>query len=401
MKTSPQQLRQIIAILACLLVAAPLGCGKKEASSKQANVVPEVHVVEVVQQDVPIYSEWVGTTDGNINAQIRAQVTGYLVKRAYSEGAFVKKGDLLFELDASKFRAVLDQGKGDLEKAQAQLLKTKMDVARDTPLVKQGAVSQKELDDSLQAYAAAKGTVAAAQAAVDQAKLNLQWTRITAPIDGVVGIAQAQIGDLVEPTTPLTSMSAVDPIRVYFPVSEQEYMAAAERISKRYEDNARDPNAIDDLSPKMEMILSNGKVYPHKGKFFLADRQVDVKTGTIRIAAQFPNPGNLLRPGQFARIRAVLKMKERALLVPQRAVTEMQGSYQVAVVKPDNKVDIRSIKVGERIGALWVIDQGVQPGERVVVEGLQKLKAGMTVNPKASQATPEEKDASPLKDKAG
>jgi len=400
-KTSSQQLRQIIAILACFLAAAFLGCGKKEAASKSATAVPEVHVVEVVQQDVPIYSEWVGTTDGNINAQIRAQVTGYLLKRAYTEGAFVKKGDLLFELDASKFRAVLDQGKGDLEKAQAQLLKTKMDVARDTPLVKQGAVSQKELDDSLQAYAAAKGSTAAAQAAVDQAKLNLQWTRITAPIDGVVGIAQAQIGDLVEPTTPLTSMSAVDPIRVYFPVSEQEYMAAAERISKRYEDNARNPNAIDDLSPKMEMILSNGKVYPHKGKFFLADRQVEVKTGTIRIAAQFPNPGNLLRPGQFARIRAVLKMKERALLVPQRAVTEMQGSYQVAVVKQDNKVDIRSIKVGERIGTLWVIDQGVQPGERVVVEGLQKLKAGMTVNPKTAQSSPEDKVVSPPKDKAG
>jgi len=397
-----------VLIVASTLTAGLPACGKKEAASKTAHSPPEVQVVEVVQKNVPVASEWVGTTDGNVNAQIRAQVTGYLLKRPYTEGAFVKKGDLLFQLDPSKFQAALNQAKGDLAKAQAQLLKTKQDVERDTPLAKQGAISQKELDDSIQAYAAARGTLAATQASVEQAKLNLDWTRITAPIDGVVGIAQAQIGDLIQPNTELTSMSSLDPIRVYFPASEQEYMAAAQKISQRYESLAKGPQSDNANGPGLEMILSDGKLYPHKGRFFLADRQVDVKTGTIRVGALFPNPGNLLRPGQFARVRAVLKTKENALLVPQRAVTEMQGAYQVAVVMPDNKVDIRAVKVGERTGGLWVIDQGLKPGERVVVEGLQKLKAGMTVSPKPFQAAPEgkdalpeEKDEAPQKEKAG
>jgi membrane fusion protein (multidrug efflux system) len=363
-----------------------LGC-KQEASSTPAHPVPEVEVVEVVQKDMPIYSEWVGTTEGHVNAKIRAQVTGYLLKRPYIEGAFVKTGDLLFELDPSKFRVSLDQAKGDLAKAQAQLMKAKLDVERDRPLAKQGAISQKELDDSIQAYEAAKGAGATAKAAVDQAKLNLEWTKVTAPIDGVAGIAQAQIGDLVDPNTVLTSISTLDPIRVYFSASEQEYLAAAEKIASRYETRARDPRSLEDLPPNVEMILSDGTLYQHKGRFFLADRQVDVKTGTIRIAALFPNPGNILRPGQFARVRAVTKTKEGALLVPQRAVTEMQGSYQVAVVTPDNRVDIRAVKVGERAGNLWIIDQGVDAGDRVVVEGLQKLKAGMTVNSKPFQTS--------------
>ena len=209
-----------------------------------------------------------------------------------------------------------------------------------------------------------------------------QGTRITAPIDGVVGIAKAQIGDLIEPTTELTSISTLDPIRVYFPVSEQEYLTAAEKITQRYEAHLKDPRSSEELPANVEMILSNGQVYPHKGRFFLADRQVDVKTGTIRIAALFPNPGNILRPGQFARVRAVTKTKLGALLVPQRAVTELQGSYQVAVVTPENLVEIRPVKVGERVGSLWIVDQGLQPGERVVAEGIQKLKAGMTVHPK-------------------
>lgn len=408
MNLTTQRLKLALVILGSLLSAALPACGKKEAASKQAHSPPEVHVVSVIQKTVPVASEWVGTTDGNVNAQIRAQVTGYLLKRPYTEGAFVKKGDLLFELDSSKFKAALDQAKGDLAKAQAQLLKAKMDVERDTPLAKQGAISQKELDDSIQAYAAAKGMLVASQASVEQAKLNLDWTRITAPIDGVVGIAQAQIGDLIQPNTELTSMSSLDPIRVYFPASEQEYMAAAQKINQRYEAHAKNPKADDAEPAGLEIFLSDGKLYPHKGKFFLADRQVDVKTGTIRVGALFPNPGNLLRPGQFARVRAVLKTKENALLVPQRAVTEMQGSYQIAVVLPDNKVDIRAVKVGERTGGLWVIDQGLKPDERVVVEGLQKLKAGMTVSPKPYQSSPEGKDEppegkdeAPPKEKAG
>jgi RND family efflux transporter MFP subunit len=263
-----------------------------------------------------------------VNAVIRAQVSGYLLKRPYTEGSFVKKGDLLFELDPSKFRAALDQAQGDLDKAEAQFMKTKQDVERDTPLAKQGAISQKELDDSIQANAAAKGSTAAAKAAVEQAKLNLGWTRVTAPIDGVVGIAKAQIGDLIDANSELTSMSTLDPIKVYFPISEQEYLGAAEKVRERYKERQKGEEYS---GVQLELILGGEKVYPHKGQFYLVDRQVDVKTGTIRVAALFPNPSNLLRPGQFARVRAVTKIREKALLVPQRAVTEMQGSYQVAV----------------------------------------------------------------------
>ena len=366
--------------LVCLLSLLPLvlvHC-KGETSSAPPTPLPHVDVVEIIQKDVPMYSEWVGTTDGSVNARIRAQVSGYLLKQLYVEGGTVKKGDLLFELDPSKFKAALDQAQGDLVKAQAQLMKSKLDVERDTPLAKRGAISQKELVDSIQAYEAAKGAAAAAKAAVEQAKLNLGWTRITAPIDGVVGIAKAQIGDLIDANTEVTSMSTLDPIRVYFPVSEQEYLGAAEKIRQRYKEH--DEGAAYG-GPQLELILGGDKVYPHKGQFFLIDRHVDVKTGTILVAALFPNPNNVLRPGQFARVRAVTSTKEKALLVPQRAVTELQGTYQVAVVTPDNKVDVRPVKVGQRTGSLWIIDQGLHQGERVVVEGLQKLKAGMTVNP--------------------
>jgi membrane fusion protein (multidrug efflux system) len=347
-----------------------------------------VEVADVIQKDVPIYSEWVGTTDGSVNALIRAQVSGYLMKRPYTEGGYVNTGELLFELDPSKFKVALDQAQGELSKAQAQLLKTKQDVERDTPLSKQGAISQKEFTDSVQAYEAAKGETAAAKAAVDQAKLNLGWTRITAPINGVVGIAKAQIGDLIDAKSELTSMSTLDPIKVYFPISEQEYLGASEKVQERYKElqAGKEYGGV-----ALELILSGEKVYPHKGQYFLLDRQVDVKTGTILVAALFPNPNSLLRPGQFARVRAVTKTREKALLVPQRAVTEMQGSQQVAVVTPENKVDFRPVKVGERTGSLWIIDKGLNPGERVVVEGLQKLKAGMTVDPKPFQGQADEK----------
>lgn len=365
----------------CLLIllAGTLVHCKGETASAPSPPLLHVEVVDVIQKDVPIYSEWVGTTDGSVNAHIRAQVSGYLLKRPYTEGEFVHKGDLLFELDQSKFKVALDQTQGDLAKAQAQFLKAKQDVERDTPLAKQGAISKKELTDSVQAYEAAKGDTAAATAAVEQAKLNLGWTRITAPIDGVVGIAKAQIGDLIDANSELTSMSTLDPIRVYFPVSEQEYLGAAEKIQQRYKEH-KEGEAYSGV--QLELILGGETVYPHKGQFFLVDRQVDVKTGTILVAALFPNPNNLLRPGQFSRVRAVTKIRDKALLVPQRAVMELQGSYQVAVVTPDNTVDVRPVKVGQRTGNLWIIEQGLNPGERVVVEGLQKLKAGMRVDPK-------------------
>ena len=374
-------------ILVTLSALALVHCKGETASAPPPPSV-QVEVATVIQKDVPIQMEWVGTTDGSNNALIRAQVSGYLIKRPYTEGSFVKQGTLLFELDPSKFQTALDQALGELAKAQAQFTKTKQDVERDTPLAKEGAISRKELDDSIQAHAATKGIVASAKAAVEQAKLNLSWTKIRAPIDGVVGISKAQIGDLIDANTELTSISTLDPIRVYFPVSEQEYFEAADKIQQGYKDQKEGKEYSLAL---LELVLGGEKVYPHKGQFHLVDRQVDTKTGTIRVAALFPNPNNLLRPGQFAKVRAVTKTKENAILVPQRAVTEMQGSYQVAVVSPENKVDIRAVKVGQRSAGLWIIDQGLKAGERVVVEGLQKVKAGMTVDPKPFQGQPDEK----------
>ncbi|HSE59664.1 MAG TPA: efflux RND transporter periplasmic adaptor subunit [Nitrospiraceae bacterium] len=336
----------------------------------------------VAQEDVPLYGEWVGTTDGLVNATIQARVTGYLLRRNFEEGAFVRKGDLLFEIDPRPFQAALAEAKGQLSRAQALLVKTELDVKRDRPLAAAMAISQKELDDSIQAHESAKGSVASARASVLQAQLNLDFTRIEAPIDGVTGIAKAQVGDLVGPNSgALTSISTVDPIRVYFPISEQEYLKAASKVQAKYRAQAR---SQDD---GLELILADGNLYPHKGSYLLVDRQVDVKTGTIRVAATFPNPGNLLRPGLFARVRAPTQTKKGAVLVPQRAVTELQGDYQVAVVGSDNRVDIRTVKVGERIGSRWIISEGIKPGEQVIVEGVQKVKAGMTVTPKSAESS--------------
>jgi membrane fusion protein (multidrug efflux system) len=338
---------------------------------------PEVEVVTVTHKDVPVYSEWVGTTEGLVNAKIRAQVTGYLSSQVYKEGASVKKGDLLFEIDPRTFQAALDQAQAQLTMAKAKLGKTELDVKRYRPLAKESAISQQELDDAVQANLSAKGGVQAAEANVEQARLNLSFTRITSPVDGIAGSANAQIGDLVGPTQTgeLTTVSTVDPIKVYFPISEQEYMTMAQTLAK-----------TDAEHTKGELILADGKVYPHKGEFSYADRQVDVKTGTIRLATLFPNPGNILRPGQYGRVRAVTDTKKGAIMVPQRAVMELQGSYQVAVVGPDNKVSIRSVKTGERVDNLWVITSGLKPGERVIVEGVQKVKEGVLVNPKPMEA---------------
>ena len=374
--------------LVCLLMVLG-GCEKKTSSTPNA---PEVEVVQVAPKDVPIYSEWIGTMNGFENAKIRAQVSGYLLKRHYQEGAFVRKGTLLFEIDPQKFQAELDKAKGDLARTQATLVKTELDVKRDTPLAKAGAVSQKELDDSIQANLAAKAAVESAKASVELAAQNLGWTRIAAPIDGVVSVSNAQIGDLVGPSSSeLTTMSTLDPIKVYFPVSEQEYLRASERISQAYKEDPARRGAI------LDLVLSDGGAYPHKGKFYLVDRQVDVKTGTILVAALFPNPGNVLRPGQFARVR-MMKTKPGALLVPQRAVSELQGAYQLAVVGTGSKVEVRSVRIGERVGNEWIIEEGLKPGDRVVAEGLQKLKAGMTVAPKPFAAPAAEKPAAEKKD---
>jgi RND family efflux transporter MFP subunit len=353
-----------------------LSCQSPDAASPPPSA--EVEVASVVQQDVPIYGEWVATLDGYVNAQIQPQVSGYLIKQSYKEGSYVRKGQVLFEIDPRPFQAILDQAKAQLAQAEAQLGKTQLDVERDTPLAKERAVAQSQLDNDIQANLAAKASVKAAEAQVEQAQLNLEFTHVTSLVDGIAGIAQVQIGNLVNQTAALTSVSQVNPIKAYFPISEQEYLHYAARI------NAHNQQEVPSDAPPFDLILADGTVYPHKGTLLLTDRQVDVTTGSIRLVCAFPNPNNILRPGQFGRVRAAGETRNGALLVPQRAVTELQGTYQVAVVGSDDKVSIRSVKPGERVGTMWIIESGVRPGETVVVEGVQKVRDGSLVKVKAS-----------------
>jgi RND family efflux transporter MFP subunit len=407
-------------IVIALLVA--VGGSKGKDSTPPSPPPPGVEVAEVKQEDVPIYSEWIGSLDGMVNAEIRAQVTGYLLRQRYTEGSFVSKGQLLFEIDRRPLQATLDQARGDLSKAQAQLaqansqllqaqaqlaqaeanqVKAQLDVDRYTPLAKQKAITDQEFDNAVQSNIAAKAQVKAANAGVETAKsaivaanaaveaaramvktaeLNLSFTIITSPIDGVAGIATAQVGNLIQPNggpngEALTMVSTLDPIKVYFTLSEQEYLSYTKRnsIQRNWGAGAR--------GLELELVLADGSTYPRKGRFFVADRQVDQKTGSIRLAGIFPNPGNTLRPGQYGRVRAITSLKENALLVPQRAVTELQGGYRVAVVGDGNKVSIRPVKAGERVGTMWVIEDGLKPGERVVAEGTQKVRPDTVVNP--------------------
>ncbi|MCX7011741.1 MAG: efflux RND transporter periplasmic adaptor subunit [Candidatus Sumerlaeota bacterium] len=357
-------------------VLAGVGCSRKEPGN-EASGPPEVLTTPVVQQDVPVMQEWVGVLDGSVDAVIHARVSGYIVTRNYEEGALVKEGDLLFQIDPRPFEAALAQAKADLAKAQANQLKTGIDVKRLGILYKQGAASEEDYDTATQADAAAQADAEARKAAVQTAELNLEYARITAPVTGIAGQANANIGDLVGPgTDSLTTISVVDPIKAYISFSEPEYLTAAPRFKEL------EATPAEKREPYEELILSTGETHPYKGKFDFADRQVDPRTGTIRIAILFPNPGNLLRPGQFARVRAPVAIVHGALLVPQRAVKELQGGAQVAVIGPDNKASIRSVTAGERYGSMWVISEGLKPGERVVVEGLQKVRDGVLVSPK-------------------
>jgi membrane fusion protein (multidrug efflux system) len=335
---------------------------------------PIVEVAAVTQADVPIFHEWVGSLDGLVNAQIRAQVTGYLQTQSYREGDPIKKGDLLFEIDPRPFQAVLYQAKGLLAQAEAKLGKTELDVKRYGPLVKDHAISQEEYDDAVQANLEAKAATVSAQAQVEQAQLNLEFTKITSPIEGIASIAKAQIGDLVGPATgELTTVSTVDPIKAYYNVTEQAYINFAKVFTTESDRYGR----LRQL--EIELILTDGSVYPQKGRIYAADRQIGLTTGALRIEALFPNPSYALRPGEFARVRVKLDLKRDSLLVPQRAVSELQGSYQVALVGPDNKVHLQPVRVGDRSGNLWMIEEGLQPGQRVVVEGTQKVREGATV----------------------
>ena len=430
-------------VLLVVIVAAIVGQTRKPPPSPPAP--PQVEVVQVLQQDVPIYSEWIGTTDGMVNADIRAQVSGYLLRKAYTEGAFVKQGQLLFEIDPRPLQAVLNQASGDLAKAEGQVQqavtqldqalaqlaqansqlnqaeanqrKTQLDVNKYGPLLEKKAVTQQDFDNADQANEAAKaqvdvarsqikaamaavGTAKAAiiaanaqvkssQAAVRTAELNLGFTKIISPINGIVGLAVAQVGDLVSPNSGiLTTVSTVDPIKVYFTLNEREYLD----FSKRNLIDAKAGASVAQV--QLELILTDGSSYPQTGSFFVADRQVDPKTGAIRLAGIFLNPGNVLRPGQYGRVRAVTSTKEGALVVPQRTVTELQGSYQVAVVGGDSKIEIRNVKVGARVDTRWIIEEGLKPGETVVAEGTQKVRPGILVNAKPYQSGTAEKKSS-------
>src|SRR3954470_24159047 len=353
--------------------------------------VPEVQVVQVQQQDVPIIHEWIGTLDGLVNADVRAQVTGYLLIQGYQEGSFVKKGQLLFEIDPRPFKAALDQAEGQLAQTKAQLSnaeaaqgRTELDVKRYTPLAKEQAATQQDLDNAVQNNLAAiasvetaKAQIKTSQAAVETARINREFTRLVAPIDGIAGQAQLQVGALVGPGSgAVTSVSTVDPIKVYFTVGEPQYLAFRKRFPTEASTRA------DQKTLRIELVLADGSMYPHLGSFDFADRQVDVGTGTIRIAALFPNTNNVLRPGGYAKVRVVIDIQHDALLVPQRAVSELQGSYQVAVIDSDNKIEIRPVTVGVQTDNRWVISEGLKPGDLVVVEGTQKVRPGMHVNPK-------------------
>lgn len=352
------------------LATAGMACEKKEVAGGPA---PEVVVASVEAKDVEIYSDWVGTTTGYVNAQIFPKIQGYLLKQAYEDGSLVKAGQLLFQIDPRQFQAALDQAQGQLGRAQAALGKSEIDVARYTPLAAEGAVSQQELDNAIQARLGNAAEVESAKAAVEQARLNLEWTRVKSPITGIAAIATAQVGNLVSPPTLLTSVSQLDPIKVTFPISEVEYLRFAKLIAEREASGGPSQKA------GLELILAGGARYPEPGSFSVTNLAVNDTTGTIDVQGVFPNPNNLLRPGQFAKIRAVTDHLPGALVIPQRAVRDLQGVSQVAVIGPDDKVTFKSIQLGPATGSDYVVAQGLQAGDRIVVEGLQKVRDGVAV----------------------
>jgi len=345
---------------------------------------PIVEVVRVQQRDVPIYREWVATLDGYLNAQIRSSVEGYLVAQPSPEGSFVQKGEVLFEIDPRPFRAALDQATSNLAEQIANAARAARDVERDRPLAEARAIPKAQLETDIEVERAAQAAVKAARAAVQQAELNLGFTHVRSLIDGVVGVTELQIGNLISTTSVLTTVSQIQPIKAWFAISEQEYLDVANRLHAAA--LATVAGRRDDIS--FELTLSNGSQYPHRGTFLFTNRQVDSLTGTIRIATSFPNPKRLLRPGQFGRIRAATTIEHNALLVPQRAVTELQGTYQVMVLKPDSTVAVQPVVVGARIDSLWVIERGLHADQLVVVEGTQAAHAGSKVAPRPYVGSP-------------
>lgn len=364
------------AFLAAILPLLLTACAKKQGGP--VNAAPmQVGVAAVEQRDVPLYGDWVATLDGYVNAQIQPQVSGYLIKQDYREGSVVHVGDILFEIDPRPFQATLDQAEGQLAQARAQLALADINVKRDTPLAQAHAIAQSQLDNEVQQQAAQGAAVRTAKANVEQAQLNLGFTNVRSLVTGIAGRAQTQVGNLVSQSTALTTISQVNPIKVYFSISEQEYLALSGRVKAEGKaDLLSSGNKV-----SLQLTLGNGDTYPYRGEIVFVDRQVNPQTGTLQIAGSFPNPHGLLRPGQFGRIKAETEVRHDALLVPQRAVTELQGSYQVAVVAPDNTVHIQNVALGPQLGSSWLITSGLQPNERVVTEGVSKLKDGMRVSP--------------------
>jgi membrane fusion protein, multidrug efflux system len=388
--TNPQSLRKVRLDLSLLLIIAvwsAVGCGKQaHPQSPTLPSLPEVLVTEAIQQNVPLSSECVGATQGYVDAQIRPHIQGYLQSQHYTEGAFVKAGDLLFTIDPQEYQVALDQAIGNLHQAEANLDKSQFDVTRFTPLAREGGISQQQFDYTLMVNRANQASVAVARAAVETAKLNLSRTKITSPLTGIAGSSVAQLGDLVTPNLVLTIISQVDPIKVSCPMSEQPYLRLARKLKEQQQGHAS--------GPPLELLLADGTTYPHQGKIMLEDRQVNVQTGMILVVGVFPNPGLILRPGQYAKMRTLTDIATAAVLVPQRAVEQLPGHYRIAVVGTDNTVEIRSVNVGEQVGSQWIIQEGLKPGERVVITGLENVQAGMTVNAKLLPAEPESTIAS-------
>jgi len=375
-KKAKKPSRWAIAVLAALALTFYAACARRAASAPPSRP-PVVEVTPVVQKDVPIYGDWVGTLEGYLNAKISPQVGGYLIRQDYHEGGLVRKDQVLFEIDPRSFQAALDQANAQLAEAKAQLAKATLDVNRDVPEAHARAIPQSQLDNDRETQLAAKAAVEAGEAAVEQATLNLGYTKVRSLIPGIGGIAAVQVGNLVGPSTVLTSVSQVNPIKVYFPIREQEYLSIAGRIA------TGTVALLSHASPvPLQLVLSNGSTYPYRGRILFAGRQVDPMTGTIRIVGEFPNPGDLLRPGQYARVRALTEVLKGALMVPQRVVTQLQSSYQVAVVGADNRVKIQTVQVGQTVGTKWVITSGLKPAERVVAEGTQMVRDGERVTPK-------------------
>jgi RND family efflux transporter MFP subunit len=363
-------------LVSAVLLLNGLGCSSGKVAASTPAPPPVVGVATVTQKDVQVEGEWVGTLEGYVNAQIQPQVSGYLIRQDYHEGALVKKGQLLFEIDPRPFQAALDQAKGQLAQADAQMANAELNVKRDIPEAEAHAIPQSQLDTDTQTLRAAKAAVESDKAAVEQAQLNLGYTKIVSLVDGIAGIATVQVGNLVGPSTVLTSVSQVSPIKVYFPISEQEYLRMADGATPGNVDWRSHASQI-----ALQLTLADGSTYQHPGKIIFADRQVNAQTGTIQIVGEFPNSKNVLRPGQYARIRAMTGTMIGALLVPQAAVTQVQGSYQMTVIGADNRAQLRTIQVGPTEGTLWVITAGVKPGEHVAVVGAEKVKEGEMVNP--------------------